>query len=247
MGEIRDKISISLTRGADMREVFKTSLALAILSTLFNVPYFYYLIFSAPREWHFPKLINPVGLFLTETLLVFIVCLLAAMVGLSFSKRFELPGFWDKQSFVHSIPFLLVLGAVMAAISYLFFDRYFFQVSPFSYPSGLIYLILLPFKGAFTEEIILRLCLVTIGVGLLKSKIAGVILISILASFFTVKYFHFVDIEFGINYLTLTQFFLSFLSNLILGYLFVTRGLLYSMVLKYILGVRYILVTLLLR
>jgi hypothetical protein len=131
----------------------------------------------------------------------------------------------------------------MMALSYFLFDRYFFEISPLSYPKEVLYLISLPFKGAFSEEIILRLCLVTLSVGLLKSKGAGVVLVSTLASLFTIKYFHFFGIEFGFNYLFITQVLLSFSANLFLGYIFVTRGLLYSMALKFLFGIKYVIVS----
>jgi hypothetical protein len=247
MGEIRHKISVSLTRGADMREVLIKSLTLATLSALFNLPYFYYLIFSTSSERHPPINVSPMTLLLTETFLLFLVCLLSAMTGFSFSRKLGLPGLGDKESFVRSIPLLLTLGAVMVTFSYLLFDRQFFMVSPTSYPKDLIYLILFPLKGAFTEEVILRLCLVTLGVGLLRNRVAGVVLVSLVASFFTLKYFQFLGIDVGMNRLTITQILLCFVSNMILGYLFVTRGLMCAMALKYLVGMRYILVTWILR
>ena len=101
----------------------------------------------------------------------------------------------------------------------------------------------IPLKDAFTEEVILRLCMVTLGVGLLKSKRGGVILVSAVAPLLTIKYFHFVGIEVGLNYLFITQLLLSFVANLVLGYLFVTHGLLYAMALKFVFGMKYFLLS----
>jgi hypothetical protein len=229
-----------MTRGADMRRVMVKSSALAILATLFTLPYFHYLIFSVPDEGRFLKGINPWDLLLTQLFLLFIVCFLSATVGFSFSKRFALPGFGDPRRFIPSIPFLLMVGGGMIGASYLLFDRYFLEVSPVSYPKDALYLISLPLKGAFTDEIILRLCLVTLGVGLLKRRGAGVILVSALAPLFSMKYFHFIGMESGLNYLFITHFLLSFLANLLLGYLFVAHGLLYSMALRFLFGMKYL-------
>ncbi len=226
-----------------MHGVLMKSLALAICSTLFTLPYLHYLISVVLAQAHFPIVLNPWRLLFTELFLVFILCLLSAMVGFSFSKKFDLPGFGDRKGFFRSIPLLLVIGLVMMALSYFFFDRYFFKISPLSYPKDVLYLISLPFKGAFTEEIILRLCLVTLSVGLLKSKGAGVVLVSALGSLFTIKYFYFFGIKFGLNYLFITQLLLSFSANLFLGYLFVTRGLLCSMALKFMFGIKYVVVS----
>lgn len=231
-----------MTRGTDMRGVLVKSSALSISATLFTLPYFHYLIFTIPSEGRFPKGLQPWDLLLSQLFLLFIVCLLSAMVGFSFSKRFELPGFGDPGRFIPSIPFLLVIGGVMIALSYFLFDRYFFKISPHTYPKDVFYLISFPFKEAFTDEIILRLCLVTLGVGLLKKKGAGVILVSALAPLFTIKYFHFIGLEFSLNYLFVTHLLLSFSANLLLGYLFVTHGLLYSMALKFLFGMKYVVV-----
>jgi hypothetical protein len=100
-----------------------------------------------------------------------------------------------------------------------------------------------PFKRAFTDEIILRFCLVTIAVGLFKSKSAGVILVSAFAAIATVKYFLFIGLPVGLNTIFLTQLFIGFLANLLLGYLFVARGLLYSMSLGFVFGMKYMMMS----
>ena len=112
-----------------------------------------------------------------------------------------------------------------------------------SYPKNPLYLVSFPFKSAFTEEVILRFALVTIGVGIFRSRVAGVILGSAAATFFTLKYFQFMGIGFHSNYLIITQLSLSFGANLILGYLFVSRGLLYAMALNFLLGMKYAIVS----
>ena len=180
MSELWHRMFASMTRGADMRGVLTKSLILAVLSTIFAVPYFRYLIFTIPLKGHLPINLGLKGFLVAELFLLFIICLLSSVVGFSFSKRLELPGFGDKSLFIRSIPLLLVLGAVMTVFSYFLFDRHFIELSPVSCPKDVLYLVSYPFKGAFTEEIILRFCLVTLGVGILKSKVAGVVLISVL-------------------------------------------------------------------
>lgn len=231
-----------MTRGADMRAVLVKSSALALCSVLFTLPYFHYLIFSVPNEGRIPKGLNLWGFLFTQLLLVFMVCFLSAIIGFSFSKKLTLPGFGDRARFIRSIPLLLVLGGVMIALSYCLFDRHFVQISPISYPKDIFYLVSLPLKGAFTDEIVLRLGLVTLSVGLLKRKGAGVILVAALAPLLTMKYFHFVRTESAMSSLFITHFSLSFLANLLLGYFFVTYGLLYSMALRFLFGMKYIVV-----
>jgi len=239
MTEIKHRVFASMTRGADMRGVLVKSASLAVFSTLFTVPYFHYLIFTLPVKSDLAINLGLRGLLFIELFFLFIICFLSSIVGFSFSNRLELPGFGDKTGFVHSIPLLLALGAVMTVLSYFLFDRYFFKISPASYPKDVLYLLMYPFKAAFAEEVILRFCLVTLGVGIFRSKVAGVVLVSVLASIFTIKYFHFLGMGFRLNYLFITHLLLSFLANLFLGYLFVTRGLLYAMALNFLFGMKY--------
>ena len=118
MGELRYRFSKSMTRGADMWKVLVKSSALAIFSTVFAIPYFHHLIFLAPITTPLPLSLGLRGFLFMELFLLFILCLLSAVVGFSFSERRELPGFGDKTRFIRSIPLLLLLGAVMTALSY---------------------------------------------------------------------------------------------------------------------------------
>ena len=76
-----------------------------------------------------------------------------------------------------------------------------------------------------------------------RNKVAGVVIVSGAASVFTIKYFQFMGLGFQFNYLCITQILLSFGANLLLGYLFVTRGLLYSMALNFLFGMKYLIVS----
>ena len=245
LGELRYRFSRSLTQGADMRDVLVKSSALAVCSTVFAIPYFHHLIFLSPMMAPLPLSLGLRGFLLMELLILFIICFLSSVVGFSFYQRRGLPGFGDKNQFVRSIPLLLLLGALMTILSYLLFDRYFITLSPSSYPKNLLYLLSFPLKAAFTEEVILRFSLVTIGVGIFRSRVAGVVLAAAVAALFTLKYFQFVGISVGLNYLMVTQLLLSFTANLILGYLFVSRGLLYAMALNFLFGMKYLIVSLL--
>ena len=226
-----------------MRGVMLKALSLSILCTLFTTPYFHYLLFLSPVQSTLALKLNLKGFLITQLFLLFIICLLSSIVGLSFSRKLELPGIGDWQHFKKSIPYLFLLGAVMTILSYYAFDRYFFQISQASYPKDPIYLLTYPLKAAFTDEVILRLCFVTLAVGMFRNKIAGVVLVSVVASIFTIKYFQFMGIGFQLDYLGITQIMFSFWANIILGYLFVTRGLLYSMALNFLLGMKYIIVS----
>jgi hypothetical protein len=232
-----------ITGGTDMRGVLSKSLALASASALFTLPYFHYLISEISYRQRLPQNNDAFIILLTQLLLLFILTFLSSMVGFSFSNRYKLHGLGDPRALVSTLPLVVAGGAVITALSYFFFDRFFFEISPASYPRAPLFLWTYPFKRAFTDEIILRFCLVTIAVGLFKSKSAGVILISAFAALATVKYFHFIGLPVGLNTIFLTQLFIGFLANLLLGYLFVARGLLYSMSLGFIFGMKYLIMS----
>jgi hypothetical protein len=232
----------SMSRGVDLRGVFAKSAALAAAIAVFNLPYFHYLIFAVPNRTSLAVILKPWGFLWAEIFLLFMLGLLASMVGFSFVDRYKLPGLGDPKGLIGSLPGLLAVGAAMITLSYFLFDRYFFVISPHSYPQDFLYLLSLPFQGAFTDEIILRFCLVTLCMGIFKRKSLAVIFVSALASLFSVKYFYFFGIMFDLNVLSLTHLLLSLSSNLILGYVFVSRGLIYSITLKFIFSLKYFIV-----
>jgi hypothetical protein len=225
-----------------MRSVAIRSSALALCATLAALPYLHLLATAALEKGRFPKGFEYWEFLFTQLLLLFILCLLSAVIGFSFSKRFGLPGFGSWRKLLQHLPLLLSLGAFLIALSYVVFDRRFVLVSPKSYPSDPIHLLLLPLKGALTEETILRLCLVTLCVGFLRRKISGVVAASTIGALFTWKYFQFIGAAVGFNTLFTAQMVLAFIVNVVLGYLFVTEGLIYAITLKFILGLKYVLV-----
>jgi hypothetical protein len=68
---------------------------------------------------------------------------------------------------------------------------------------------------------------------------------SAVASLLTVKYFEFIGIPFTLDSFYVLYLLLSFVGNIILGWLFVTRGLVYAMALKFVIGCKYLLILLL--
>jgi hypothetical protein len=236
----------NMTAGADKREVVFRSLVLSFLAMIFTIPYFYYLVVAVPAQIGSPKNQGAWSFIVVELLMLFIILFLSSVIGFSFSKRYELPGLGDVKKFLKSIPILFLVGIVMIAFSFYFFDRFYFELSPQSYPGECKYLFTLPLKGALADEIILRLGMTTIAVGLLRHKEAGVVLVSALSAFLVIKYNQFLGIPLQYDYLFLSQLFFSFCANFILGYLFVRYGLLFAMGLKFFFGFKYIVVTLLL-
>jgi hypothetical protein len=244
MNNLWHRVFSALTKGVDFHRVIINAFVFASVATLLTIPYFHYLITTVargdlsgtiPGHHHF----LPLQLFL-----LFVICLLSAVVGFTFGKRYALPGFGASRRYIHDLPLLLAAGAALMIISCVFFDRYFYMLSPGSYPEGLLYLLVIPLKGAVAEELILRFGLVTIGVGICRNRYAGVILVAVFATLLSIRYFIFIGIDIAFSYIFIVQVILTFLVNCILGYLFVTRGLVYAMTVKLVYGVKYVLVAL---
>ncbi len=241
MREVREKISRALTRGAVPRSVGIRSVLLGLAATLAALPYFYSLL-SGPLDT--PAGISRPALWEVlagQAVLLFLVCFLSAMVGLAFAPRQGLPGWGDPSRLRKELCGLALLGAGMAVVSYVGFDRWFYPMAPFAYPETLLQALSLPFKGALTEEVILRLCMVTLAVGILKRPWAGIALVSVLAPFLSIKYFRFMGIGLPADLLAM-QWLLSFGANLLLGIVFVQRGLLFCMVVKFVYHLKYVLI-----
>jgi len=228
----------------NMARILNKSCVLALVSVFFTTPWFHYLIFLAPEKAMLPMIPNPGTVLVAELFLLFIICFLSAMIGFTFSKRAGLPGFGTAENWFQSLPLLLLAGFGMIAVSWLLFDRHFIQISPVSYPDHPLYLVFFPFKGAVTDEVIMRFGLLTVCVGILRRRIAGIVTVSLFASLLTLKYFRFIGISPDFSYLFVMQMLLSFVSHFVLGYVYVTRGLLQSMTLKLIFGAKYVLLVL---
>ncbi len=233
---------VYMTRESDSRAVLTKSVILASAAVFFTIPYFNFLTEGVFQAQNCGNQFKFGSLFLYQLFLLFIACLLSALAGFSFSQRLELPGFGDWTAFVRSFWNLLVLGVTMVVLSYFLFDRHLIRVAPQVYPQEPLYLLAMPLKRAFTDEIILRLGLVTISVLLFKSKLFGVIAVSVLFPFLSVKYFQFIGVVPGFNYLFIISILLGLATHMIAGYLFIVRGLLYSMMFNFILGLKFIIV-----
>ncbi len=241
MNELWRRAFDSMTTQADVRSVVVKSAILSTVAAASAIGYFHYLVFQV-RSGSPPLGQDPWTFLVIELVLLWLVLFLCSLVGFSFAQRLDLPGFGRMREFLVALPLLAIGGLVLVAVSYFVFDRYFFAIAPVSFPKRPIYLLAIPFKAALADETILRLGLVTIGVGLTKNKGAGVILMSAVSSLLTVKYFEFIGIPFALDHFYIVYLLLSFLGNIILGWLFVTRGLAYAMALKFVIGCKYLLI-----
>lgn len=230
-----------MTQKVDFCQTTVLSMILAGSATVVAAPYFYFLLFDVLQS-KTPDITDPYQVLTLQLGILFIVCLLSSFAGISLGPRYQLPVFGDLQDFKSDLPFMLILGFFLMGLSFLFFDRYFYRISPVSYPSQFLFLVSIPLKGAITGEIILRLGLVTIGAGICKNRMGGVCLVSVFSTFLSIKYLYFAGIQMSLSYIFIVQILLTFLINMILGLLYVSRGLLHAMTVKFVFNLKCLLI-----
>lgn len=223
-----------------MKKTLQQSLALSLAASLAAVPYFLFLTSAFPDGGYPSAFMDPRRLILHQTLILFFICSICCVTGLSLARRYNLPGLGALRDIRTVLPALLVGGASFIVVSYLVHDRFLLVVSPASYPDSLLLAALLPFKKALTEEVILRLGFLTFCMGLFKNKIAAVTSSSLIAVLFSLPYVDFIGLRVTADYIIVSGMLLTFVTNLVLGWLFVTRGLTSSMTFGFIVGLKYI-------
>ncbi|MBN1883501.1 MAG: hypothetical protein JW885_15145 [Deltaproteobacteria bacterium] len=228
-----------MTRGVKPERVVREAALLTVFALVAAISYVRYLLDMAVGRGML-GLETASVVFVTDLFLLGVLLFLCALVGLSFAPRYRLPGLGLTKRVVHDLPLLVLGGLALAALTFFLFDRYFYAVSPGSYPVSPLMLISLPMKGAVTDEVILRLGMLTLAVGLLRHRGAGVMLMAALAALMSLRYFQFLGIPIGLNYMMIAHLLISFVGNLALGYLYVHRGLMHAMLLKAVYGSRYL-------
>ncbi len=179
---------------------------------------------------------DPTSLILSQLAVVLGLSFICSTSGIYYSGRSGLPGLGDPRKLPRALPKLALTAAVMGVFSYFLFDRHFISISPASYPENIHYILSVALKNAVTEEVILRLGITSLAVALLGSRRYGVILSALITALFSLRYSSFIGETPVLNYIFITQVSLAFLSGLVTGYFFVTKGLIFSMTLRFILS-----------
>lgn len=247
MDEQRQAIKGTVIRETKFRTVLFHAFILSLICTLFTIPSFHHMLVESMQSDPAPVFKYDYRLVLMmELFMLFFTCFLSSVSGFSLRQKYDLPEIWDYGHLKKWFPVLILTGIGMGGMTFFLFDRHFYFISPESYPSSPLYVISRPFKLAFTNEVILRFGLVTILVGLFKNKIVAVTLVSLFASFLTMKYFRFMGIDYPYNDFFQIQFFISFTANFLLGLCYIKLGLFYSMALHFLFGWRLLFVVLIL-
>lgn len=224
------------------KEVAEKGLLLSQICVLISLPHLYYLYFIGMKDIvlktfkteHLPYLMT------IQIWQVFFVTLCCAICGLGWSKKFNLVGFGNLWELKRIWLKLITLGLLLGSISAAFFDTRFKSIAPYYYPANPLWALSILIDSAFFIETI-RFGMMMIAFRLIRRLYLSNILTALFLTLVGLKSFSFLPI--GVNNLNLISI-LAFLFNLvfqlILGYVFIKKGLICALFVHIIYGLKYL-------
>lgn len=229
-----------------MRRLFRLktverSVWLALIGTAGSLPYVYHSYFNRfasyvedrTSEVDFSWMLSVITgldmpvyqLMVKDVVLIFLACLLCCMCGVAWARSRGLPGLGSVRDFRGNILFIGGWALVFDLVLFLVMDRPLSVRMPHLYPSTAAGVMVFMLMAACFEEIVFRYGFLTLLYRLWPNRHAAVFLSSLLYALAVYKTFTFLKLDCGLNYLTALAFGTRFLSGLILGYIYVLRGL----------------------
>ncbi|GEM_PF-2318650 len=235
----------------DVAGRLRNGLLLGIVTALAAFPYLFHQsmgAWSAPiaRDWGVGGEAGTIFAF--EFSLLLGVIFMCSIIGVFLSERYNLPGFGKARdayqiAYRYGAPALL-FGLV---VGWLLHDRTFYQVVPAEtgidlYPRNVLWSVALLLNVSVMKEMVFRFGVLTLAAGLFRGRrpILAVVLTAVFAASFSVRELLFVDyarLDAQVWYCVIW----SFISNIILGMVFVRKGLLSSMSLRACVDMRFVL------
>jgi hypothetical protein len=150
-------------------------------------------IFIQPAD---PVMINRLALM--QSFIVFLLAVLCSLVGFTYARRLELPGFGTFSDLLYWLPLGLLAGVLFAPVYYFLVDRALMQRIPEMFPASPVDALALMIGGVIPQEVIARFGLLTIGVYFWKRRrkgrpwplIAGVSLFGAAGAYVTLAKFY---------------------------------------------------------
>ena len=153
----------------EMKERIQNAIFLAAAAMLGSFPMFLYQ-YQHLSGYIFTPQPSEERLFylsLIQSVIVFALAFLCALVGFLYSARLKLPKFGSPADALNWLSFGLALGLLFTPLSYFVLDREMMRLIPQMYPTHWPWAIGNMLGGAITQEVISRFGLLTIGIYLL--------------------------------------------------------------------------------
>ncbi|MDI6704592.1 MAG: hypothetical protein QME40_07990 [bacterium] len=164
------------------------------------------------------------------------------MFGFAWSEKYGLSGLGSLQGIKEGWWRLLIFGVIIATITYLIFDRYFFNKGRGYYPHNLFWALSIPLNSFFFKETI-RFGMIALSQRLIRNLPLSIFIVSLFFVSLSLKSFAFIGFRLSWNYLLITGLVLTMIINLILGYIYAKKGLLQSAFLHVIIDLRFAIFT----
>lgn len=224
------------------RKTLENAFSVGVLCTLASLPNLYYLCFIGLRGRLVEKFSAEVlpGIMLYHIWGVLVVSFMCAAFGFAWSKKYGLAGLGSFIQFKANVWKLSLVALIFVAVSIFTFDRYFSILMPFFYPSNPLWILSISLKASFFNEVI-RFGMMALVVRLTKRIYLSNIIVSVFLVYIGVRSFRLVGSEMEWDYFSMSCLTWSLIFNLSMGYLYARFGIISTMFIQFIVGLRLVL------
>jgi hypothetical protein len=219
------------------RETIEGALTISVLCTILTLPHLWYLCFVGMRKTL--KGLEP-QFFVVHLWCILVISFLCGAFGLAWSRGCGLGGIVNGERFRRNIPLILIFSFVVGAGSFLISDIHLSTRIPYLYPSSPIFSLMIPLKAAFFNEVI-RFGGMALVARLSKSIHLSNIIISIFFLYTGISSLRLVGIDYTLEDWMPWAIGWSLLVNLGMGYMYARIGILSTMVVQFVAGLRLLL------
>ncbi|HAV42628.1 TPA: hypothetical protein DCX15_01235 [bacterium] len=221
------------------RKTIEGALSIGVVCTLVSLPCIYYHCFVGSRKELleiFPPRVLP-GVMLLHVWQILIVSFMCAAFGLAWSKKYGLRGIGDPKEVKRNLWKFLLVGILVATTSYLLFDRTLSIKAPSLYPSNPLWILSISLKASFFNEIV-RFGMMALVARLTRNIHVANIVVSGFLVYIGIRSFRLVGLGFDWDHFSLLCVGYSFIFNLLMGYLYARFGIISTMLIQFLIGLR---------
>jgi len=234
---------------------FRTGLWLGILASAACFPYAFHQSMGSwsdaiSRDWG--DKIDSGTVFLFQFSLTVAVILICAMIGAFLAERYKLPGLGSPLE-AYLTAYRYGAPALLAAllIGWRLNDRFFYQVAPaYSdvslYPHEILWCVALVFHNAIMREVVLCFGMLTLVAGLFRGKrpMIAVVITAVFTAVLSIRQLVFVGYPM-LDHFVWFSIIWSFLLNMVVGTVYIKKGLWAAMSMRACLDARFVIYPLL--
>lgn len=216
-------------------------LVIGVVAAICSAPFLYYMAYVAvkiKRDLSDALLMN---LFLSQLALVLVLCVICATCGTAWSRKYGLPGWFDRERFSRFwwVLAIIVVGGTVA--SYFKLNYTVKSIPEFSnfLPKSMWIGLAIQASGAVTEEIVFRYGIMTLIQRLIKKMHWSIFLAAFFYAAIGIKTFNFLEVGPNVGIAGLVFFASRFINAYISGYIYGYFGLAPAMICRALIGSSY--------